>query len=250
MAVPGGEKAIGMSGNGSRNDGGIIQLEDVRRDAGAREIRTIEDYWSAVKGNRLVPTRSDIDPKGLQGVLTHAFIVERIATGLARFRIAGSHLSELMGIEVRGIPLSSIFAPEARLPLSESVEAVFDDPSAVRLRLGAEAGFGRPEMTGEMVLLPLRSDLGEISRALGGLVMVGAVGRAPRRLLITGQTRRGLTGLAGPETDHRFESVDGNTAEDRPGGRPIMSEREAPSRDHVTRKRAHLRLVSDNAALK
>ncbi|MGR3699052.1 MAG: PAS domain-containing protein, partial [Roseovarius sp.] len=47
--------------------------------------------------------------------------------------------------------------------------------------LHARAGLGRPEMTGRLMLWPLRSDLGDVSRALGCLVTQGEIGRASRR---------------------------------------------------------------------
>jgi len=37
--------------------------------------------------------RSQIDPRGLEQVLPSAFILERIAPGVARFRIAEHHLN-------------------------------------------------------------------------------------------------------------------------------------------------------------
>ena len=177
-------------------DGQVIELTRFRG-AGVRPVLAqIEAYWEQVRGHRLVPNRAEIDPSGLEGTLKHVFILERIAKGLARYRIAGSHLTELMGLDVRGMPLSATFQPDAREVLSQSVQAVFDDPAVVRLELEAEQGFGRSDLMGDMILMPLRSDLGEVSRILGAIVMAGEIGRAPRRLGITGQLHRGLTGFA------------------------------------------------------
>ncbi len=174
----------------------VIELTGFR-DAGVRPaLAQVEAYWDQVRGQRLVPSRAEIDPKGLEGALRQVFVLERIAKGLARFRIAGAHLTELMGLEVRGMPLSAIFQPEAREPLSDAIEAVFDDPAVVRLELDAQTGFGRPAIRGDMILMPLRSDLGEVSRILGAVVMAGDIGRAPRRLGITNKLHRGLTGYA------------------------------------------------------
>jgi hypothetical protein len=162
-------------------------------------LTRVETYWETTRGNRLVPQRVDIDPRGLSGSLSHVFLVERIAAGLARFRVAGSHLSEVMGLEVRGMPLSAAFAPNSRENLADAVQALFDDPSIVHLDVEGEPGFGKPPLTGAMKLFPLRSDLGEISRALGVISMDGKVGRAPRRLEIRSQRRTGLVGFAGED---------------------------------------------------
>ena len=54
-----------------------------------------------------MPRRAEIDPRGIENALEYAFILERIAPGMARIRLAGIHLSDLMGMEVRGMPLTS-----------------------------------------------------------------------------------------------------------------------------------------------
>ena len=196
-------------------------------------LARIEAYWTEIRAGRLVPARSEIDPRGLEGVLGHAFILERLTTGLARLRIAGSHMTELLGMETRGLPLSTIFAAEARDTLADALESVFDEPASVRFTLKSEAGFGRKELTGGMVLLPLRSDLGDITRVLGGLSLNGPVGRTPRRLTITGQSRRSLVGYA-----------------ERPGKSTGLSGRfdgdESPKNSPAPARRGHLRLVVAN----
>lgn len=165
----------------------------------------IEAYWNEVRAGRLVPSRCEIDPRGLEGVLSHAFILERIAGGLARFRIAGSHLSELAGLELRQMPISALFLPTAREPLAEALQAAFDEPAAIRMRIASPAGFGRHLLEGHMVLLPLRSDLGDIDRILGGIALAGRIGRTPRRIEIVAQSRKSLTGYAGPGHRHAPE---------------------------------------------
>ena len=155
-----------------REGGRLDVVEDVRR------------YWDALRGERLVPRRSEIDPRGIEGALDVAFIVERIAPGIARFRLAGSALVDLMGAEVRGMPLSVMFAHEGRRELAEAVEGVFSGPETARLTLSGERGLARPTLTAKMILLPLKSDLGDVTRALGCLAFDGEIGRAPRRLVV------------------------------------------------------------------
>ncbi len=159
-------------------------------------LAKIEAYWTEVRRGRLVPSRTEIDPRGMEGVLGQAFILERLTTGLARLRIAGSHMAEILGMEARGMPLSALFDAASREALADALEAVFDEPATVRLSLASSSGFGRPEVAGNMVLLPLRSDLGDITRVLGGISLEGPLGRRPRRFEITGQSRTSLIGYA------------------------------------------------------
>jgi len=124
-----------------------------------------------------VPKRADIDPRGIEPLISSAFIAERIAPGVARLRVAGVHLNDLMGMEVRGMPLATFIEPRDRDAFALRLVDLFDGPAILRFALRGRRGIGRPALGGTMMLLPLRSDLGDISRALGCLVTRGPVGR-------------------------------------------------------------------------
>lgn len=167
----------------------IVSLNEFRGSMQHPGLSLVEAYWEGLREGRLVPRRADVDPRGIDQALEFAFILERIAPGMARFRLAGMHLNDLMGMEVRGMPLTSFFVPEARPMISETLEHVFEEPATARLLLAGERGLGKPELEAELLLLPLKSDLGDISRVLGCLVARGDVGRTPRRFTVT-ETRR------------------------------------------------------------
>lgn len=141
-------------------------------------------YWRGKCSGGDVPYRSQIDPRGIEALLADAFIVERIAPGLARLRIAGTHLSDLLGMDVRGMPLSAFFAPPDRDMLADRLVRLFDEPACLRFELSARSGLLTPGISATMLLLPLRSDLGDISRALGCLVTEGTPRRPPQRFAI------------------------------------------------------------------
>lgn len=221
-----------------QGDSNVLSLEP--RSRATEKTDRIETYWNGIRGNRLVPSRCEVDPRGLEGVLGHAFILERITGGLARFRIAGSHLTDLTGLELRQMPLSALFLPGSREILSDALEAVFDEPATVRFQVTSPAGFGRGALRGELILLPLRSDLGDVDRVLGGLVFDGKIGRTPRRIEIESQTRKSLIGYAGPahsETEDRTKPV---------ARRPVTPSRPAESVKPPRQSHRHLRLVVSN----
>ncbi len=144
-------------------------------------------YWESLRQGGAVPLRSDIDPRAIEGALPYAFILERIAPQVARFRVAGQHLTELIGSDARGMPLTTFFLAGSRDRAAAALEQVFQGPEVAELDLrapGGLAGFGRRTLTGRMLLLPLRSDLGDVTRALGCLVTDDMIGRAPRRFEI------------------------------------------------------------------
>ncbi|MCU9846822.1 PAS domain-containing protein [Defluviimonas sp. WL0024] len=147
-------------------------------------ISEVQAYWEALRDGRQVPCRSEVDPRGIERALEYTFVLERIAPGVARFRLAGMHLNSLMGMEVRGMPLTAFFTPKARAEVASILDRVFSAPSTAEMTLTAETGLGRPPMEARLLILPLKSDLGDISRALGCLMAEGALGRAPRRFEI------------------------------------------------------------------
>src|SRR6056297_1889540 len=165
-------------------------------------LAQVEGYWDALRQGRPVPFRSEVDPRGIDRALEYAFILERIAPGMARFRLAGMHLNDLMGMEVRGMPLTSFFEPESRRTVSDALEGVFEQPAVARLDLGGEAGFGRSPLEGRLLLLPLKSDFGEITRVLGCLGTHGPIGRTPRRFHVTAAQVEGLAGVRDAAAAH------------------------------------------------
>lgn len=176
----------------SVNDRNVLEMIDYRADSGFSAISQVESYWEALRGSRLMPKRSEIDPRGIESALEYTFVLERIAIGMARLRIAGSHMSDLMGMEVRGMPITSFITPDGRRQIGDMLEEVFQRPSVCEIRLSSESGRDKPLMDARMLLLPLKSDLGDVSRALGCLVARGDMGRSPRRFDVVGTKTRPL----------------------------------------------------------
>lgn len=148
-------------------------------------LAVLRGYWAGLIGpDGLPPLRRQVEPRGLVPVLEQSFIVERVAPGIARFRIAGMHLTDLMGMDVRGMPMLTLMEPAARDALSARVEAVFARSAILEMALEAERGFGRPPLEARLLMLPLRSQDGGVRLALGCLCTDGEIGRTPRRFAI------------------------------------------------------------------
>jgi len=188
----------------------------------------VEAYWEALRGDRLAPLRSEVDPRGIDQALEHAFILERIAPGVARFRLAGMHLNDLMGMEVRGMPMTTFFCPDARRSVSDCLEHVFEEPAKARFLLQGEH---RTDLRAEMILLPLRSDLGDTSRALGCMVSEGALRKPPHRFELVSSDVASLPCQKG---------ADPVNAAAAPG---FAEARSAYGAGRPPRSRGHLRLV-------
>ena len=164
-----------MGQNGSTKDEGGTRF------AAVREVRA---YWDALRDDQTLPRREQINPRGMAGALHQVFMVERIAPGMARFRLAGLEINDLMGMEVRGMPLSALFDPAARARLAEVLEKVMTTRTIVELDLEADRGIGRPALRARLLLLPLQGAAGEADLVLGCMACDGQIGRAPRRFVI------------------------------------------------------------------
>jgi hypothetical protein len=128
-------------------------------------IDPVVAYWQGLRRGRTVPARSDLDPVALQPWLSGAGIVERGATGRIRLRLGGRGLSDLMGVEARGMPLRAMFAVGARTRLQELADAVFDGPQLLTMTLVATT-LTHETVQVPMALMPLSDGSGDITRAL------------------------------------------------------------------------------------
>lgn len=225
----------------------IVRLKEFKKSMTFPAINEVIAYWEGLRAGRQVPMRSEVNPRGIQNALEYSFILERVAPGMARFRLAGQHLSNLMGMEVRGMPFTSFFTPDARKTAGDTLEAVFQGPEIAEFSLSCETGIGKPALDAKIVLLPLRSDLGDITRILGCFVSVGDIGRAPRRFGISSTKPTPLSVTtstpASVKEDESYVAPVGHGVTDRlvPGfEEPKTAFNGAPSRKS---ERPYLRLI-------
>lgn len=176
------------------------------------------NYWERLRAGRLAPLRSEIDPRQIENALEHAFILEHVSDGNVRFRLAGLELCDLMGMEVRGMPHTALIDPVDRDDFSATVNGLFARPKIVELNLVSDRP-GLPDLQADMLLLPMKSDLGEITRILGCLVAKGPKAVPPHRFRIrsqkvtrivateSAQTRALLPGFAEPAAEFSPQPV-------------------------------------------
>lgn len=163
----------------------ILQFPEVRRAMRYQASTQVRAYWEALRNGRLVPLRSEIDPSGIEQALEYAFILERTGPQVARFRLSGLHLAELVGAEARGMAVTDLFSHGARARVAEVTESMFRAPEIAELTLTAVSGPGRPPLSARVTILPLQSDLGDISRAIGCIETEGRIGATPRQFEVS-----------------------------------------------------------------
>ena len=152
-----------------------------KRDVSA--LSEMRGYWESLRSGRLVPQRSEIDPREISGALEYGFILERLQPGAIRFRLAGMHLCDLMGMEVRGMPLRALISPTSRACFSAMLERVFTGPEIHEYEMVSEDLNGSL-LRARLLTLPLKSDDGTVDRAIGCFTTEGVVGLAPRRFRV------------------------------------------------------------------
>ncbi|WP_071797053.1 PAS domain-containing protein [Natronohydrobacter thiooxidans] len=140
-------------------------------------------YWSSLRENGTPPRRAAIEAQALADALPHVFLAELVTPRVARLRICGHRIEALMGMEMRGMPLSVLFVGSARDALAEAVEQTAKGARVI-LSLEAEAESGMPQISATLALLPLVDEAGRITRLLGVLDQRGETGRAPRRFTL------------------------------------------------------------------
>jgi len=203
-------------------------------------IAQLEAYWLALRLGDQIPHRADVDPRGLSDVLEYAFILERIAPGVARVRVAGSHLNDLMGMEVRGMPISAMFVTQARNQLANTIETVLAGPRTAKIRLTSKGSIGRGAMQGGIYMAPLCDDQGYASRILGCLQTTGKPGHAPRRFAISSVVKQ----VSGVGTICELPAP--APAAMMPGFAEPTFGFEQPASEKPASARPNLRLVVDN----
>ena len=162
-------------------DFATIQLSAHHPVQGRTVLEELEAYWRDLRGARRIPVRSDVDPVQIDSALPYAFILDRVAPAIARVRVAGQKISDFVGSEARGMPLTAFFTADARDMVMEQTENVFSRPALVEMPLVSVRSLGRPKLSGRMLLMPLLGPDGDVSRALGAILTDGMIGRLPRR---------------------------------------------------------------------
>lgn len=153
-------------------------------------IDELTAYWETLRDGGDVPPRSNVDPRAIQKVLKNAFILERIAPGIARLRVSCNTLTDLMGMDMRGMPITSLITRESHEGFGHILEDVFSGPAIGKLELSSGGGFRKSGLKAEMLLLPLKSDKGEVNRILGAITCNGPISKEPQRFELDGSLVR------------------------------------------------------------
>ena len=143
-------------------------------------VAKVCDHWSSLRSRHALPARGALDPGKMTDTLPHVFLAEYVSPRVARIRLCGHAVEDVMGMDLRGMPLTALFSDAARAEIMAALEQVGHGVRAI-LALQAEPGFGQPKMIAQLALMPLTGADGRITHVLGVLERHGQIGRRPRR---------------------------------------------------------------------
>ena len=206
----------------------------------------LRGYWESLRRGRAAPYRAELDPRKFEDVLENMFILEQLNQNQTRVRLAGMALCEMMGMEVRGMPPEAFIAADDRLAFEQHVQTVLTGPAVIEFDLVA-TGISGSAIRGQMLMLPLRSDFGEVTRILGCVLTERMAVRTPVAFTIVSQrtsmirpsasdgTNGGLPGFAEPAAGF-------NGPRSAPELRTVVSNSDPVA---TGRRTGHLKIVPD-----
>lgn len=154
-------------------------------------LAEIRQYWDSLRAGRMMPLRSEVEPREMSSFLDCCFILDQRAAGDIRFRLAGMRLNDLMGMELRGMHIRSMIEPEGRAKFSATLEKMFATPEIQEFDLTSRAP-NTTTVTGKLLVLPLKGNKGHVDRAMGCMVTTGIIGIPPRRFAVERVLRTSL----------------------------------------------------------
>lgn len=146
------------------------------------KCRMLFDYWRSLSQEGCIPRWSDFDPLHIPRLLPYVLILEAGPADNFVIRLAGTEWVEFYGRELKGQPLETLVAEEARAELREHLRRVVAGPTAsvtlMKTPVGGERGRGL-SYTLETIALPMAGDDGGIHRILAAIFVVEGPPSAP-----------------------------------------------------------------------
>ena len=130
---------------------------------------TLFAYWDSLRGQRIAPDRTEIEPRAIAPILGDTFVLETDLTGSIRYRLAGSRVCTAFGHEMKGQSFMAAFSEDDRSALLGALTDAHSACTGLRVTLTGTTAEGRTA-TFDAVILPLahRGRIGQ--RMIGALV--------------------------------------------------------------------------------
>ena len=134
----------------------------------SKTTKALFHYWTALRGDRQLPRRDEIRPADIHALLPEIFILQRQVDGAVRFRLAGTHVCDLFGQELRDQHFATLWLGEGRQEIADVAGQVMTHCAPMLLSSSGATGAG-DRLDVEVLLVPLASPDGKGDRVLGAL---------------------------------------------------------------------------------
>ena len=141
---------------------------EARNEMKQRTVQTLYAYWNELRAGRAAPRRLEIEPSRLGAILPETFMLERAGPSQFKFRLAGTRLCELFGIELRGTDFLAGWSASDRAAVAENLNVTCEQGAATLLTVEAAADPTR-RVELEVLMLPLLHSSNAIERVIGAM---------------------------------------------------------------------------------
>lgn len=141
---------------------------EVRAAMKQKTTQTLFAYWNAVRRERLAPRRFEIEPARIAEILPETFILEKAGAESYRFRLAGTRICEVFGVELRGSDLLDGWAMADHDKLLDVLVSVSERGGVGVLEIEVTSDRGHTALL-EIAILPLVHTGQTIDRLLGSI---------------------------------------------------------------------------------
>ena len=116
--------------------------------------REMYAYWTARRGVRRAPNRSEIDPGAIRSLLSDSFMINREPAEETVFRLAGTRVCDMFGRELKGDRFLSLWDARSHADLRMLLDLAVDHAQGFVAGVVADVDDGKPTRL-ELLLLPL-----------------------------------------------------------------------------------------------
>jgi hypothetical protein len=147
----------------------------------AGELARLYAYWNAVRGQRRMPAREDIDPVALRDILPHIVMVDVEREPLRfRYRLVGTYVNSISGRDITGLYADAATFPNRLEEVVTPYRLVVEHRAPVGKYGQARWVPNRPWVRLETLLLPLGRTDDDVEIILIGIAQYGRGGTADR----------------------------------------------------------------------
>lgn len=133
-----------------------------------RTIQTLYAYWSDLRGERIAPRRLEIEPSRIGSILAETFMLERVDSATYNYRLAGTRLCEIFGVELRGTNILAGWTASDRAAIADNLTSTCEQGAVTLLTIEAGADPARRVQL-EVVMLPLMHANNTMDRVIGAM---------------------------------------------------------------------------------